>query len=191
MHCSGYAFDYIPHHFFKELLVHEAHRHPYIEQLAQMYLMRLRHRENFVTEAGSAWRQLMVMAIFPWLENHRIFVDERRQEAEQEAEDMEGKQQREAKRFQGFKDMNDGVVHAAGTGTNEVLEIGNEVYGATKDVVDEVGRTGKDIAGMAGLIPKQKDAGKEDKDPYQVGQSTDPEKDRANEVLSGMSFEMA
>ena len=44
---------------------------------------------------------------------------------------------------------------------------------------------------MAGLIPKQKDAGKEDKDPYQVGQSTDPEKDRANEVLSGMSFEMA
>jgi hypothetical protein len=72
----GYSFDYIPTHFTKDLLVHEAHRHPYIERLAQLYLMKLRHG-TFVSDAGAAWRQLAVLALFPWLSKHRVLNKEK------------------------------------------------------------------------------------------------------------------
>ena len=180
--CSiGYAFDYVPHHFFKDLLIHEAHRHPYIERLAQMYLMRLRHEDSFVSEAGSAWQQLMVLAIFPWLEKQRIFTDERKHEADQEAAEMEEKQGLEAEQFHGFKDMNNGALNIAGKGANEIMEIGNEFVGVGMDVVDEVDRTGKDI--MTFVRPSPKHAAKPQHD--QGAQY------RANKVVQGMSFEMA
>jgi hypothetical protein len=72
----GYSFDYVPTHFVKDLLVHEAHRHPYIERLAQIYLMKLRHKA-FVSDAGAAWRQLIVVTLFPWLTKYRLFNEER------------------------------------------------------------------------------------------------------------------
>jgi len=76
----GYSFDYVPIYFRKDLLLHEAHRHPYIERLAQVYLMVLRHK-RFVTTAGAAWRQLAVVAYFPWIGNRRVFDEKQRQEA--------------------------------------------------------------------------------------------------------------
>jgi hypothetical protein len=72
----GYAFDYVPTNFTKDLLVHEAHRHPYMERLAQTYLMKLRN-PHFGSNVGAVWRQLFVLALMPWMKKHRIFSEER------------------------------------------------------------------------------------------------------------------
>lgn len=64
--------DSLPKVFRKNLLSTEAHRHPYIELLGLMYLMKLRHKGNFGSAAGSAWRLLFVDALMPWLKKNRI-----------------------------------------------------------------------------------------------------------------------
>jgi len=51
--------DMLPLVFRQNLLSTESHRHPYIEMLGQMYLMKLRHRERFGSRAGSIWRLLL------------------------------------------------------------------------------------------------------------------------------------
>jgi hypothetical protein len=72
----GYNFDYVPLNYVKELLVHEAHRHPFVERLGAIYLMRLRH-ERFGSDACACWRQLFVVALMPWLMKHRVFYEKR------------------------------------------------------------------------------------------------------------------
>ena len=52
-----------------------------MERLAQMYVMKARHRNTFVTEAGAAWRQLILLAFMPWLAKYRVFGKERHEQA--------------------------------------------------------------------------------------------------------------
>lgn len=72
----GYKFDYVPQNYVTEVLVHEAHRHPYLERMGAMYLMRLRHR-TFGSKAGGTWRQLFVLTLMPWLMKYRVFHEQR------------------------------------------------------------------------------------------------------------------
>jgi len=64
--------DFANTHFVKDLLVHEAHRHPYIERLAQLYLMQWRH--SFASDAYNAWRLVFVQTLFPWMRKYRVFA---------------------------------------------------------------------------------------------------------------------
>lgn len=72
----GYAFDYVPTNFTKDILVHEAHRHPYFERLLVAYLMKLKN-DSFGSEAGACWRQLFVTTLMPWMMKLRVFSDKR------------------------------------------------------------------------------------------------------------------
>jgi len=67
-----FQLDSLPAAFRKNLLSTESHRHPYIEMLGQMYLMKIRHRDQFGSKAGSIWRLLFVSALMPWLKKKRI-----------------------------------------------------------------------------------------------------------------------
>jgi hypothetical protein len=66
------ALDSYPISFRKDILLHEAHRHPYIERLGAMYLMKVRYGNEFSTRAGATWRILFVVAMFPWLRKYRF-----------------------------------------------------------------------------------------------------------------------
>lgn len=73
---GGYVIDRWPFVFRKDMLQHEAHRHPYIERIGVMYMMKLRHGERFGNEAGTTWRLLFVYALFPWLRKYRVRGEE-------------------------------------------------------------------------------------------------------------------
>lgn len=78
----------------KEILIHEAHRHPYIEVLGYLYMMQLRYRDGgFAKRACSAWRLLFVLALMPWLHkfrdtarpDHFVGEKQRRKQSQNEA----------------------------------------------------------------------------------------------------------
>ena len=66
--------DGYPIAYRKSLLSSEAHRHPYIERLGQMYMMKLRYGDGFAKTSGSVWRLLFVFALMPWLRKYRILA---------------------------------------------------------------------------------------------------------------------
>ena len=66
--------DRAPVYYRKDLLLHEAHRHPYIERLGALFLLKLNYGKKFGTRGGSAWRLLYVMTLMPWLKKYRASV---------------------------------------------------------------------------------------------------------------------
>lgn len=64
--------DNFPNIFAKDLLATDAHRHPYIERMGMMYLMKLKHGDKFARRTGSIWRLLFVFALMPYLRKNRI-----------------------------------------------------------------------------------------------------------------------
>lgn len=71
----GYAFDYVPLNFVKDILVHDANHHPYLERLFTVYLLKLKN-DNFCSDAGACWRQLFIVSFMPWLMKNRVFRDQ-------------------------------------------------------------------------------------------------------------------
>jgi len=71
---GGLVLDNHPNIFRKEVLSVEAHRHPYLETLGVMYLMKLKHGKKFATTSGSCWRLLFVFALMPWLRKYRVMT---------------------------------------------------------------------------------------------------------------------
>lgn len=47
------------------------HRHPYLERLGTLYLMKLHHGPEFGSRAGAYWRLLFVLTLMPWLRDYR------------------------------------------------------------------------------------------------------------------------
>jgi hypothetical protein len=54
--------------------MHEARRHPYVELLGNIYLMKLRYGTNFGNTAGSCLHLIFVYALLPWLQKYQIFA---------------------------------------------------------------------------------------------------------------------
>lgn len=70
---NGYL-DLEPYYkwFLTAVLLVESHRHPYIETLGTMYLMKLKHT-SFNNRIGIKWRMIFVKALMPWLEKYRVY----------------------------------------------------------------------------------------------------------------------
>lgn len=67
-----WTLDRFPFIFRKDILTHEAHRHPYIERIGVIYMMKLKHGKAFGSLAGTSWRILFVHTLMPWLRKYRI-----------------------------------------------------------------------------------------------------------------------
>ena len=72
----GIGLDKVPQSFKTDILVHEAHNHPYIERLGGMYLRRCRDGHEFGTVAGTTWRSLFACGLMPWIVKYRVNNDE-------------------------------------------------------------------------------------------------------------------
>lgn len=67
-------FDPFPAVHTREILATESHRHPYVEAMGMIYMMKLRYKTEFCSNVGSCWRLIFVYALMPWMQKYRLFV---------------------------------------------------------------------------------------------------------------------
>jgi hypothetical protein len=127
--------------FRKDLLVHDAHRHPYIERLGAMYLMSLRYK-GFGNRANSFWRQIFVLTLMPWLMKYHVNFEQR---CEDSLKDQEAERRAIIEETRNIADITDEMVKNA-------KAVGTGLYDAGGEGVALVGVVGKAIAVD---VPKQ------------------------------------
>ena len=88
---AGVELDSYPTVHMREVMSHEAHKHPYMESLGTIYLMKLRHGKSFCTHAGSCWRLIFVYALMPWMQKYRIFENKSEREEDPNPPSANGK----------------------------------------------------------------------------------------------------
>lgn len=64
--------DAYPRFFRQALLLQESHKHPWLEVLGKMYLMKIRYREKFVSSAGYSYRLVFALSLLPYLRKYRL-----------------------------------------------------------------------------------------------------------------------
>jgi len=94
---NNIALDSYPNAFRKDLLSHDAHRHPYLERLGTMYMMKLRYGGEFGKRSGSCWRVLFVLCLMPWMRKYRLRTISSIDGLEEEIEQVESDLNEEAK----------------------------------------------------------------------------------------------
>jgi hypothetical protein len=60
--------DGFPVFYHKDLLIHDAHRHPYLERLGLIYLLKFRLGPQFGSRFGSAWRIFVLSCTYAVVE---------------------------------------------------------------------------------------------------------------------------
>ena len=122
-----------------------------------MYLMKLRHGDRFISNAGTAWRQLLIVALMPWLTKYRVFRDERQTDAVIEAAEEEERREEQAKLYRGeLRHEILGVGKGVGQG---LTEAGQEVVGAGIDIATDAEQFGMKLAKKAAWGVEGKTAG--------------------------------
>lgn len=67
----GINLDKYPWSFGSDMIVHDAHRHPYIERLGLFYMLQIENGDAFISRSGSSWRLMFTLALMPWLRRYR------------------------------------------------------------------------------------------------------------------------
>eukprot|EP00547_Thalassionema_nitzschioides_P005901 CAMPEP_0194201652 /NCGR_PEP_ID=MMETSP0156-20130528/1868_1 /TAXON_ID=33649 /ORGANISM="Thalassionema nitzschioides, Strain L26-B" /LENGTH=943 /DNA_ID=CAMNT_0038926899 /DNA_START=232 /DNA_END=3060 /DNA_ORIENTATION=+ len=67
----GPLIDTYANAFGCDMLIHEAHRHPFLERLGVFYLLKIANGDAFISRPGSCWRLIFSLALLPWLKRYR------------------------------------------------------------------------------------------------------------------------
>ena len=69
--CCTYAACYPDPVLAMVILPVPQHRHPYIERLGFLFMLKLTQGSKFGDTAGAAWRVLLVLTLMPWMRKYR------------------------------------------------------------------------------------------------------------------------
>lgn len=56
------------------ILINAAHRHPFVDLVGKIYLLKLRYGERFANRAGYAFRLMFTVALLPWVRKYRVIA---------------------------------------------------------------------------------------------------------------------